>query len=200
MRLRARTPQSAATLPELLITAIVIGIFFAGIFEVSAVCIRYIASTKENISAIECVHDRIEQMRGTDFTSLTNPTYWNTVPAVPAPSPSPSPPQRRNLTVPANASPLASQATETVTISTFSGTSATTPSVTFVRAPGAVINTSQNFADTNVTPTTTWTGGSSFSPDTPAVQVDVTYTWNAVLGGRSRTETSSTILAAGTKK
>jgi type II secretory pathway pseudopilin PulG len=200
MRLRTRSTQSAATLPELLITAVVVGIFFAGIFEVSAVCIRYISSTKENITAIECVHDRLEQMRGTDFTSLTDATYWNTVPAVPAASPSPSPSQRRSLTVPSNPAPLASQATETVTISTFSGASATTPKVTFVRAPGAVINTSQNFSDTNLLPTTTWAGGSAFSANTSAVQVDVTYTWNAVLGGRSRTETSSTVIAAGTKK
>lgn len=199
--MRLRSPTSGATLPELMITAIVLAIFFAGIFEVSAVCLRYISATKENISAIECVHDRIEQMRGTDFTNLTSATYWNTVPPVPPASPAPSPPQRRNLTVPSNASPLASQATETVTISSFSGTSATTPSVTFVRQPGAVINTSQNFADTNVIPATTWLGGvTSFPASTSVVQVDVTYRWNATLGGRSRTESSSTIISAGTKK
>lgn len=183
-----------------MITAVVIALFFGGIFETSAVCLRYIASNKENISAIDCVHDRIEQLRATDFSNLTTASYWDTVPAVPAASPAPTPAQRRNLTVPPNAAPLASRGVETVTISTFANNNATTPKVTFVRAAGAAINTTQNFADTNVTPTTTWSGGTSFAADTAAVQVDVTFTWNAVLSGRSRTETSSTIIAAGTKK
>ncbi len=200
MRLRPKGSESGVTLPELMITAIILAIFFSAIFEVSAVCLRYISSSKENITAVECVHDRIEQLRGTDFTNLTTASYWSAVPAVPAASPQPTPSQRRNLTVPSNPSPLGSQATETVTISTFSGNVATTPKVTFVRAPGATINTAQNFADTNVVPTVTWIGGTSFAPATSAVQVDVTYSWTAVLGARRRSETSSTIIAAGTKK
>ncbi len=181
-----------------MIAAIIMGIFFSGIFEVTGLCIRYISSSKENITAVECVHDRIEQIRGTDFTSVLDQTYMAVTPAVPAASPSPSPSQRRNLTVPSNASALASNATETVTISTFSGTSATTPKVTYVRQPGAKWS-STPFSDTNVTPSVTWTGGGSLSAAT-AVQVDVTYSWNSVLGGRPLTESSSTIICAGTKK
>jgi hypothetical protein len=182
-----------------MIAAIIMGIFFSGIFEVTGICLRFISSSKENVSAVECVHDRIEQLRGTDFTSLLDPTYMAVTPAVPAASPSPSPSQRRNLTVPSNASPLASYATETVTISTLTGTTATTPKVTYVRQPGAKWNTTTPFSDTNVTPTTTWTGGASLSSAT-AVQVDVTYSWNSVLGGRPLSESSSTIICAGTKK
>jgi hypothetical protein len=191
--------EAAATLPELMISAVVIGIFFASLFEVSAVCLRYISASKENVSAIECVQDRIEQVRGTDFTSLLDPTYMTAVPAVPAASPLPSPPQRRNLTVPANASVLAQNATETVTISTFSGGVATTPKVTYTRAPGAVVSATA-FSDTNVTPSIVWSGGSSFPATTAAVLVDVTNTWTATLGGQARSETSSTIIAAGIKK
>lgn len=191
-------PESGATLPELMIAAIIMGIFFAGIFEVTGMCLRFISSSKENISAVECVHDRIEQLRGTDFNSLVNPTYLAVTPAVPAASPSPSPSQRRNLTVPSNASALASNATETVTISTMSGTTATTPKVTYVRQPGAKWS-STAFSDTNLTPTVTWTGGTSLSTTTP-VRVDVTYSWNSVLGGRPLSESSSTIISPGTKK
>jgi hypothetical protein len=198
MRL-SRDSEAAATLPELMISAVVIGIFFASLFEVSAVCLRYISASKENVAAIECVQDRIEQVRGTDFTSLLDPTYMTVVPAVPAASPLPSPPQRRNLTVPANASVLAQNATETVTISTFSGGVATTPKVTYTRAPGAVVSPTA-FSDTNVTPSIVWSGGSSFPATTTAVLVDVTNTWTATLGGQARSETSSTIISAGIKK
>jgi Tfp pilus assembly protein PilV len=191
MRLRVKR-EAGVSLPELMIAAIIMGIFFSGIFEVTGICLRYISSSKENISAVECVHDRIEQIRGSDFTNVLDPTFMSATPAA-------NPPQRRNLTVPSNASPLASNATETVTISTFSGTSATTPKVTYVRQPGATWNTTTAFSDTNVTPSVTWTGGATLSAAT-AVQVDVTYSWNSVLGGRPLTESSSTIICAGTKK
>jgi hypothetical protein len=194
-----RQSEAGTTLAELMITAVVVGVFFACIFEVSAVCLRYISASKENVSSIECVQDRIEQIRGTDFASLLDQTYMSVTPAVPGASPSPSPPQRRNLTVPSNASTLAQKATETVKISTFSGGAATTPSVTYTRASGAVIS-STPFSDTNVAPTVTWSGGASFPSTTTTVLVDVTYTWTSTLGGLSRTETSSTIVSAGTKK
>jgi hypothetical protein len=195
----SRPTETAATLAELMVTAVIVGVFFASIFEVSAICLRYISASKENVSAIECVQDRIEQIRGTDFPSLLDQTYMSVTPAVPSASPSPSPPQRRNLTVPSNASVLAQNATEVVKISTFSGGAATTPSVTYTRAPGAVIS-STNFSDTNVAPSVSWSGGASFPSTTATVLVDVTYSWTSTLGGLSRTETSSTIVSAGTKK
>jgi type II secretory pathway pseudopilin PulG len=200
MRLSRQNPESAATLAELMVTAVLVGVFFASIFEVSGICLRYIAASKENVSAIECVQDRIEQVRGTQFTDLLDQTYMAVTPAVPGASPSPSPPQRRNLTVPSNASSLAKQATEKVKISTFTDGVATTPSVTYTRAPGAVYNTSANFADTNVAPSVVWSGGASFPSTTTTVLVDVTYSWTSTLGGLARSETSSAIVSAGQKK
>jgi Tfp pilus assembly protein PilV len=199
MNLRYRKSESGVTLPELMITALVLGVFFASLFEVSAVCLRYISASKENITAVECVQDRIEQLRALDFTSLTNTTYLAVAPTPPPASPAPTPPQRRNLTTPANASGLAKNAIETVKISNFSGGTIATPAVTFVRTAGASINETTAFADTNIAPSITWSGGSTLSSAT-AVQVDVTYEWNAVMGGRTRRETSSTIVSAGTKK
>ncbi|HTG43981.1 MAG TPA: prepilin-type N-terminal cleavage/methylation domain-containing protein [Verrucomicrobiae bacterium] len=192
--------EAGFTLAEVMVSAVVLGIFMASMFEVSAVCLRYVSSSKENISSIECVQDRIEQMRGMDFTNLLDETYMRAAPTPPPASPSPSPPQRRNLTTPSNASELARQATETITISTYSGTGPTTPRVTYIRPPGAKI-VSTPFSDVNVVPAPgTWVGGTSFPSTTKTVQVDVTYSWNATFGGRARSETSSTIISAGTKK
>jgi len=195
----SRHYEAGTTLVELMITAVVVGVFFASIFEVSAICLRYISASKEKVSSIECVQDRVEQIRGADFTSLLDQTYMSVTPATPAASPLPSPPQRRNLTTPSNPSALAQWATETVKISTFSGGAATTPSVTYTRAPGAVIS-STPFSDTNVSPTVSWSGGASFPSTTTTVLVDVTYAWTSTLGGLQRTETTSTIVSAGTKK
>ncbi|MDQ6908007.1 MAG: hypothetical protein M3176_14385 [Chloroflexota bacterium] len=177
----------------------ILAVFFSGIFEVSGVCLRYISASKENIAAIECVQDRLEQLRNLDFASLTNPTFLAAIPARPAASPAPSPPQRRNLTTPANESELARYATEEVTISTFNGLSATTPQVKFTRPAGAKIDPNP-FSDTDVIPTTAWIGGTAFAPTTTAVQIEVKYTWISTLGRRPRTESSSTVVCAGIKK
>ena len=193
-----RHSEAGQTLAELMITMMVLGISFAGIFEISAVCLRYISAAKEDIAAIECVQDRLEQLRAAEFSNLVNTDFLATTPAVPAASPAPSPPQRRNLTTPSNASELARNATEIVTISTFSGAGATTPKVTFTRGPGAKINNGVAFNDLNVPPSVSWSGGTSLST-AQAVQVDVTYRWTG-RGGRQREVTGSTILAAGNKK
>jgi hypothetical protein len=182
-----------------MVASLLMAVFFAGIFEVSAVCLRYVSSSKENIAAIESVHDRLEQLRNVEFANLIDPTFVAVVPPVPGPSPMPSPPQRRNLTTPANESELASHAVEEVTISTFNGTTATTPRVRFTRQPGAKINGKKPFSDTNITPTVVWTGGSSLAGAT-AVQIDVKYTWNSTLGRRARSESASAIVCAGMKK
>ena len=195
MHLCSRRQITATTLPELMIAAAVLAVFFAGVFEISAVCLRYISSSKENISALECVQDRIEYLRNLDFASLTDATFLAAVPPVPAASPSPSPPQRRNLTVPPNASELATQGREEVTISTYPGGS---PSVTFTREAGAAINTTAPFSDANGI--VTQSGALSSSPAPRVVQVDVKYTWTTTFGGRPRSESSSTIISAGPKK
>jgi hypothetical protein len=182
-----------------MVTGLILAVFFASIFEVSAVCLRYISSSKENIAAIESVHDRLEQLRNVEFASLVDPNFLAVVPPVPGPSPMPSPPQRRNLTTPANESELGRYGVEEVTISKFDGTTATTPRVRFTRAAGAKINSKQNFSDTNVTPTVVWTGGTSLAEAT-AVQIDVKYTWTATLGRRARSESASAIVCKGMKK
>ncbi len=83
MRVRSRPPEAATTLVEVLVAAVVVAVFFASLFQVSAVCLRYISSSKENISAIECVHDRLEQFRSLAFADLVDPTFQAVAPTPP---------------------------------------------------------------------------------------------------------------------
>ena len=178
----------------------IVTVFFASLFQLNATCLRYISASKENISSLECVQDRIEQLRNMEFPKLVDPTYLTSQPPVGATvPPGPLMPLYRNLTTPANESILAQQATEEVTISAFGSGGATSPRVKITRGPGASIGAVGQRADVNVAPTVTWLAGSNFN-DVTLVQVDVKYAWKAVLGGRQRSETSSTVVAAGTKK
>ena len=92
------------------------------------------------------------------------------------------------LTTPPNSSLLPLKATETVTISAFANGAPTTPTVTFTRTPGA-----------SVVPTHVPAGTVDFGTGT-LVQVDISYSWGSTFGGRTLTERTSTVLAAGTKK
>jgi Tfp pilus assembly protein PilV len=172
MFLRPRiSPQAGTTLVEVMVAALVTALFFSSIFQVNAICLNYISSSKENISGIECIQDRLEQLRNTDFSTLTDTTAMTTL-----------------LTTPPNSSFLPLKATETVTIRTFTNGAPTTPSITFNRGSGA-----------SVAPTHSPAGTVRFGSNT-LIQVDVRYDWSATFGSRPCSEQSSTIIAAGTKK
>jgi len=90
------------------------------------------------------------------------------------------------LTTPSNSAPLAQRVVERVTITDYPGGS---PSVTYSRAAGA-----------NVTPTASWTGGTSFTSSSNMVRVNVRYDWVSTFGGSSRSEETETLIAGGIKK
>jgi hypothetical protein len=146
-----------------------IAVFFATVFEVNAVCLRYISAGKENMGAIEGVQDRLESFRSLNFSDLTNQTFMTTL-----------------LTSPANTSDLAKKVTETVTIKAYPVVSGG-PTVIYTRAAGA-----------SVSPSVSASGGALASAG--VVRVDVQYDWTLTLGGRSRTELTSTLIADGIKK
>ena len=197
---RTAINQGGTTLTEVLMTVMVVSVFFASIFQLNATCLRFISASKENISSLECVQDRIEQLRNMEFPKLIDPTYLTTTPPLgPVVPPGPAMPLYRNLTTPANESVLARNATEEVTISGYGSSGATGPKVKITRAPGASHGAVGQRSDVNVAPTVTWLNGADFT-GVSLVQVDVKYTWKAVMGGRQRSEMSSTIVAAGVKK
>ena len=69
---RSKRPQSGTTLVETVVAATLIAVFFATIFELNAVCLRYIDASKESIAALQGVQDRVEALRNLAFTDLTN--------------------------------------------------------------------------------------------------------------------------------
>ena len=67
--------EAGITLVEVLFAAALMAGFFASIFELNAVCLRYIDASKETIAALETVHDRCEKLRNLAFTDLTSTAY-----------------------------------------------------------------------------------------------------------------------------
>ena len=167
---KSRGSQTGTTLVEVLVTTAVCAIFFVSIFEVNAVCLRLINASKENVAALECVQDRLEQLRNLSFPSLVDTAGLKTF-----------------LTTPPNSSTLPLKATETVKIQNFVNGVATTPGVTFVRGPGASVLPTQS-------PNTVDFSGVKL------VQIDVTYNWVTTFGAIAHHETTSTIISEGTKK
>ena len=69
-----KSAKAGFTLPEILIAATLIAVFFISIFEVNGLCLRFISASKENVGATEAVHDRLEQLRNGRRVS-TNDAY-----------------------------------------------------------------------------------------------------------------------------
>src|SRR5437764_10719478 len=67
-----RRATAGFTLPEIVVATALVAVFFSSIFEINALCLRYISASKENVGAIEAVHDRLERLRNTNFSTLTS--------------------------------------------------------------------------------------------------------------------------------
>jgi Tfp pilus assembly protein PilV len=184
---RSLSSQIGTTLVEVLVAAALVAGFFLTIFEVNAVCLRYIDASKQCVAAVQGVQDRIEGLRNTDFTNLISPAYMMN----PQPTPAPSGPRPMSLVYPSNSSDLAAKVTEEVTVSGYpSGTPlpGATPIIVYNRAPGAVVY-----------PSASPNASVDFSGMT-MVKVKVKYTWNTTLGRRAQSEETETLISAGTKK
>jgi prepilin-type N-terminal cleavage/methylation domain-containing protein len=163
MRLGAKQTTAGMTLPEIMVAVLLLGIFCASVFELNAVCLRYIDASKESISALQTIHDRCEVLRNLAFTDLTNQSYVQNL-----------------LATAPNGSAFCTKATEVVKISAYPTPNGVTQ---FTRTPDGTVTNNSTATDL----------GSSL------VQVDVSTSWN-MLGGRARSEQTSTIISNGTKK
>jgi prepilin-type N-terminal cleavage/methylation domain-containing protein len=171
---RSKGDEAGFTLVEVMVATMLVAIFFVSIFELNAMCLRYMDTSKESLAALQTVQDRCEAMRNLAFTDLTNASVM------------------QNKVMPANYTPpdqlgvkpptlFSKKATETVTIKQYPVANGETK---FTRSPDGTV--------TKVSEAT--------SLGTGLVQVDVKVTWNMTMGGRLRTEQTSTIVSNGTKK
>lgn len=93
---------AGTTFIEILFAAALLAVFFASIFELNAVCLRYIDASKESVAALQAVQDRTEALRNLAFKDLTTASYVQTL-----------------LASRANASDFCGKATEIVKISAY---------------------------------------------------------------------------------
>ena len=159
-----------------MISALLVGVFFASIFEVNAVLLRYIGGTKESVGAIESVQDRMEKLRSLAFSDLINPAKMKAT----------SPAASVVLVAGPNSSDFAAQVTEEIMITDYNDPAR---SITYTRPPGRT-----------VTPTHVAIGSFTAAPATSIVRVKVKHTWRMTLGRRNRTEETETIISDGMKK
>ena len=125
--------KAGFTLPEIVVATALVAVFFSSIFEINALCLRYISASKENVGAIEAVNDRLERLRNADFSILTSVSSMKSL-----------------LATAANSSPLANRAVETITVSDYSSG---VPTITYTRsANGAVatVPSTANFSNSTL--------------------------------------------------
>jgi Tfp pilus assembly protein PilV len=121
MKRRSKLQIGGMTLSETLVGLVILVIFFASIFELNAVCLRYIDATKESVAALQHVQDRAEMLRNLAFTDLVNTTSVQTL-----------------MGTAPNAAAFAQKATETVKISAFPTANGVTQ---FTRTPSGTVTT-----------------------------------------------------------
>ncbi len=109
-------------MPEIMRAALLLAVFFASVFELNAVCLRYIDSSKESVAALQQVQDRSEALRNLAFTDLTTRSYLQAL-----------------LSSPANASEFAkTKSTEVVKIRAYPTANGVTQ---FTRWPNGTVTT-----------------------------------------------------------
>jgi len=112
-------PEAATTLVEVLVSIMLFAAFCGSIFELNAVCLRYVDASKESVAALESVHDRCEVLRNLAFTDLINASYVQNL-----------------LATAANGSDFCKKATEVVKFAAYPNPDGVTQ---FTRTPGGII-------------------------------------------------------------
>lgn len=119
--------NDGTTLAEALVGVLLLATFFASIFELNAICLRYINATKESVAALQSVQDRAEMLRNLAFTDLTKTSAVQSL-----------------MANPPNAAAFQRKATETVRISAYPTPNGVTE---FTRLPNGTVTTNSVATD-----------------------------------------------------
>ena len=79
-----KSRRLGTTFSEVLIAVLLLAFFFLSIFELNAICLRYIDASKDSVAAIQLVQDRSEVLRNLAFRDLTSASYLQGLLASPA--------------------------------------------------------------------------------------------------------------------
>ena len=180
--------QGGFTLVEVLVAAILTAVFFASLFELNAMCLRFIDSSKESMAALQSVQDRLESLRNRNFNDLVRTDCSACVPVAPATTCVTIPCVKTLMATAPNAAPIAQRFTEVVTISKYdpSATPAPTEISQFTRTPDGTVTANSE----RTTPATEWS----------MARIDVQVSWTTTAGSRPRSEQTNCIVANGSKK
>jgi Tfp pilus assembly protein PilV len=119
--------EAGMTLPEVMVGVLILAGFFASVFELNAVCLRYIDASKESVAALQNVHDRCEVLRNLAFRDLTTSSYIQTL-----------------LASPPNAADFAKKATEVVRLRAYPVANGITQ---FTRRPNGTVTNDSTATD-----------------------------------------------------
>jgi prepilin-type N-terminal cleavage/methylation domain-containing protein len=178
---RSRNDENGFTLVEVMVATMLVAIFFASIFELNAVCLRYMDASKESLAALQSVQDRSEALRNLAFSDLTTTAFVrdNVMPA------NYTPPDQLGVKPPTS---FSKKATEVVKISKCTIPPTLPPPggyTQFTRLPNGTVTVDSLATDLATA---------------QMVKVDVSVTWNMTMGGRPRVEQTSSLVSNGTKK
>src|SRR5436190_14098755 len=116
---RSNSGEDGFTLVEAMVAAILVAIFFASLFELNAMCLRFIDSSKESLAALQSVQDRTEALRNRAFYDLTRTDCSACTPVAPATTCVTIPCVHDLMATAANPAPIAQRFTDVVTISNY---------------------------------------------------------------------------------
>lgn len=78
MVLKLTRRESGVTIVESTIATVLVGMFIAGLFIASSHIVGLLRTGKDNVSANQLLHDRVENMRIANWLQITDTTYLRT--------------------------------------------------------------------------------------------------------------------------
>lgn len=164
------------TILEAAFAAAIIAIALSSIFAFNTACLRLVRNAKESAEAMLSNQQRVEQLRSCNWSNVTDSSYW-------ADTHNASYWLTSIMDSATQSGAALSNATEVVTVTENGFLQALNPCYfTVTRTPSAATVTSKDHPENLV--------------NSRMLKVDVNMTWNT-LGGRTRTRTSTAIIARG---